>query len=162
MKEKYIETGVIANTHGIKGELKVVPWADGPSSLCAYRRFFIRGQEYTATSVRVHGTKVLIKLKGVDDINAAMAFKGEKLYLDREDIPLAPGQFLLADIIGAEVVNENGAYVGVLTDVLERPANDIYVVDAGEREIYIPVVDEFIIKTDVDAGVVTVRLIEGM
>ncbi|MCD7792169.1 MAG: ribosome maturation factor RimM [Oscillospiraceae bacterium] len=162
MKQEFIETGVVANTHGVRGEVKIVPWTDEPDTLCGYKRLFIEGREYPVRSARVHGGNVLVNLTGVEDVNAAMLLKGKTVYIAREDIRLPDGAFLLADIIGARVVDERGGEVGVLTDILDRPAQSIYVVEAPEREILIPDVDEFILNVDAEAGVVTVRLIEGM
>ena len=100
-------------------------------------------------------------LEGVEDVNAAMRFKGKRVYIDRNDAPLEPGRFFIQDIIGADVVTESGEAVGKLADVIDAPAGMIYIV-RGEAEHLIPAVDEFILNTDADNGVITVRLIEGM
>ena len=83
------------------------------------------------------------------------------MYISRKDVKLPKGSFFIADIIGAKVVDENGVELGVLADVLEMPAQNIYLVK-GEREIMIPAVEEFILNTDVKNKVITVHLIEGM
>ena len=113
------------------------------------------------TASRVHKGAVLAKLEGVDDVNAAMVLKNKVVYIARKDVKLPQGSFFIADIIGAKVVTEDGTELGTLADVMEMPAQNIYLVK-GEREIMIPAVDEFILKTDVKNGVITVRLIEGM
>ena len=163
MKQAYIEAGRITSTHGVHGELKIEVWLDTPKDLKHYRRIFIDGQERKLLSVRQQSCFVIAKLDQVDDINAAQPFKGKTVYIAREDAPLPPGGYFLQDLLDAKVVLEDGSPVGVLTEILERPANNVYVVtDPDGREILIPVVPAFIIRADAENGVVTVRLLEGM
>ncbi|MBR5490174.1 MAG: 16S rRNA processing protein RimM [Oscillospiraceae bacterium] len=160
-KEKYLEAGQIVNTHGVRGEVKIMPWADSPEFLQKIKTLYVGGEAYRVTASRVHKGCVLAKLDGVDDVNAAMAMKNKTVYIARKDVKLPKGSFFIADIIGAKVVTEDGTELGTLADVMEMPAQNIYLVK-GEREIMIPAVEEFILKTDVKNGVITVRLIEGM
>ena len=163
MKQAYIEAGRITSTHGVHGELKIEVWLDTPEDLKHYRRIFIDGQERKLLSVRQQNRFVIAKLDQVDDINAAQPFKGKTVYIAREDAPLPPGGYFLQDLLDAKVVLEDGSPVGVLTEILERPANNVYVVtDPDGREILIPVVPAFIIRADAENGIVTVRLLEGM
>ena len=163
MKQAYIEAGRITSTHGVHGELKIEVWLDTPEDLKHYRRIFIDGQERKLLSVRQQSRFVIAKLDQVDDINAAQPFKGKTIYIAREDAPLPPGGYFLQDLLDAKVDLEDGSPVGVLTEILERPANNVYVVtDPDGREILIPVVPAFIIRADAENGIVTVRLLEGM
>ena len=163
MKQAYIEAGRITSTHGVHGELKIEVWLDTPEDLKHYRRIFIDGQERKLLSVRQQSRFVIAKLDQVDDINAAQPFKGKTVYIAREDAPLPPGGYFLQDLLDAKVVLEDGSPVGVLTEILERPANNVYVVtDPDGREILIPVVPAFIIRADAENGIVTVHLLEGM
>ncbi len=163
MKQAYIEAGRLTSTHGVHGEVKIEVWLDTPEDLKHYRRIFIDGQERKLLSVRQQNRFVIAKLDQVDDINAAQPFKGKTVYIAREDAPLPPGGYFLQDLLDAKVVLEDGSPVGVLTEILERPANNVYVVtDPDGREILIPVVPAFIIRADAENGIVTVRLLEGM
>ena len=163
MKQAFIEAGRITSTHGVHGEVKIEVWLDTPEDLKHYRRIFIDGQERKLLSVRQQNRFVIAKLDQVDDINAAQPFKGKTVYIAREDAPLPPGGYFLQDLLDAKVVLEDGSPVGVLTEILERPANNVYVVtDPDGREILIPVVPAFIIRADAENGIVTVRLLEGM
>ncbi len=163
MKQAYIEAGRITSTHGVHGEVKIEVWLDTPEDLKHYCRIFIDGQERKLLSVRQQNRFVIAKLDQVDDINAAQPFKGKTVYIAREDAPLPPGGYFLQDLLDAKVVLEDGSPVGVLTEILERPANNVYVVtDPDGREILIPVVPAFIIRADAENGIVTVRLLEGM
>lgn len=159
--EKYIEAGKIVNTHGTKGEVRIFPWVDSAEYLSTFKLLYIDGKPVKLLSGRVHKKFLLAILDGVDNINAAMALKNKTVYIDRDDANLDEGEFFLQDIIGAAVWDEEGSHLGKLTDVLRLPSGNVYVV-TGEREIMIPAVPQFIIKTDVQNGIITVRLIEGM
>jgi len=160
-KQQYIEAGRIVNTHGVAGEVKIEVWLDSPQFMKRFKRLYIGGTAFAVRAARVHKSFLLCALEGVEDVNAAMALKGRTVYIDRADAALPAGAFFLQDLIGARVVDEQGDEIGVLTEILERPASNIYVVQ-GEQEHWIPAVPEFIMSTDADAGVITVRLIEGM
>ena len=161
MKEQFIEAGEIVNTHGVRGEVKILPWTDDAEFLRRFKTFYIGGAPYRVKSAFVHKGCLVAGLEGVDDVNAAMTFKGKTVCFARKDAKLRRGEFFLADIMGARVVTEDGTEIGTLTDVIENPTQNVYVV-TGATEHLIPAVPEFILKTDVDAGVLTVRLIEGM
>ena len=160
-KQQYIEAGRIVNTHGVAGEVKIEVWLDSPAFLRRFPRIFVGGVEKKLLGGRAQKSFLIAKLEGVDDVNAAMALKEKTITVDRGDVRLPKGSFFLQDILGASVVDEAGREIGKLADVLERPAQNIYVVQ-GEQEHLIPAVPEFILKTDADAGIITVRLIEGM
>ena len=163
MKQPYIEAGRITNTHGVHGEVKIEVWLDSPANLQHYRRVFIDGQERKLLSARPQNRFTIAKLEDVDDVNTAMPLKGKMIYIAREDALLPPGGYFLQDLLDARVVLEDGSPVGVLTEILERPANNVYVVtDPEGKEILIPVVPAFILRADAENGVVTVRLLEGM
>ena len=161
-KKAFIEAGRVVNTHGVQGELKIEVWLDSPQFFKRFKRLYTAdGTELNVVSARAHKGFVIAKLAGVEDVNAAMALKNRTVSIRREDARLPKGSFFLQDILGARVVDEEGRDLGVLTDVLETPASNVYVVK-GEKEHLIPAVPEFIKKTDADAGLITVHLIEGM
>ena len=161
-KNAFIEAGRIVNTHGVQGEVKIEVWLDSPKFFRSFKRLYTAGgQELKVLSARTHKDFVIAKLEGVEDVNAAMALKNKVVSIRRSDAALPHGAFFLQDILGARVVDEDGIEIGVLEDVMETPASNIYVV-RGETEHLIPAVPEFIKKTDAEAGVITVHLIEGM
>jgi 16S rRNA processing protein RimM len=161
MKKEFLEIGKIVNTHGVRGEVKVQPWADSPEFLLGIKTLYLDGEPLRVRGGRVHKGMVILALEGVEDVNAAMALKNRVLHIGRGDARLPAGSFFLQDIIGAKVVTEQGEELGELADVLDLPGNAVYVV-RGAREILIPAVPEFILHTDAENGVVTVRLIEGL
>lgn len=159
--EKYLEAGRITNTHGIKGEVKIEVWVDSPEFLRKFKVLYIDNKPVKLLAGRTHKGFLLAKLEGFDDVNAAMTLKNKLVFIDRKDAKLPKGSYFLADLMGARVVDEQGNELGELADIMELPASNVYVV-RGEREILIPAVPEFIKKTDISAGLVTVRLIDGM
>ena len=163
MKNKFLEAGQIVNTHGVQGEVKIVPWCDSPEFLCQFDVLYIDGQPVRIRSSRIHKGNVLATLEGVSDVNAAMRLKGKKVSIDRTGVELPDGRHFLADLMGLEVRDaETGDVLGTIHDILTPPAHEVYVVRGGGKEYMIPAVDEFVKEIDVDGGFIRVKLIEGM
>lgn len=162
MKQSLLESGQIVNTHGIRGEVKIVPWADSPDFLCGFSTLYIDGQPKAVRSAYVHKGNVIASLEGVDSIDAAILLKNKVISIAREDASLAPGQFFLADILGLEVRDaQTGQVLGKVAEVLTPPANHVYVIK-GAHEFMVPAVPEFIVETNIEGGYLRIRLIEGM
>ncbi len=158
MKLQYIKAGEIVTTHGVRGEVKVLPWLDSPQDLCDFDRCRIDGKQYEIQECRVQKTCNLVKLSGVDTMEAAQAMRGKVLELYREDID---DEVIFADeLIGVTVFAE-GREIGKIAHVLDYPGNKVYVVK-GEYEYMIPAVSAFILDTDMEKETMQVRLIEGM
>ena len=158
MRLTFIEAGEIVTTHGVRGEVKVLPWLDTPEDLCAYRRCRIGGVDFAIRSCRVQKTCNLVKLDGIDTVEAAQALRGKTVELYREDAP--EGITFAAELVGMMVVCR-GKTIGTLTEVLDYPGNQVYVVK-GEREYMIPAVREFILRVDMEGNLMEVKLLEGM
>ena len=158
MKLQFLEAGQIVTTHGVRGELKVLPWADGPDFLMDYKRVRIGGTEYKVESCRIQKTCNLLKVKGVDTMEAAQALHGKTVEIYREDAPA--DLIFVAELIGVSVYTE-GQLIGKVTDVLDYPGNKVYIVK-GDHEYMIPAVKQFVLSTDMEKEVMEVRLIEGM
>ena len=158
MKLQYIEAGEIVNTHGIRGEVKVLTFLDDPEMLCEFDRCRIDGKEYSLEQVRVQKTCNLVKLAGIDTMEAAQLMRGKTIQLYREDID--DEVIFAAELIGVEVFCE-GKKIGKIKDVLDYPGNSVYVVK-GDYEYMIPAVKEFILSTDMQKNEMQVRIIEGM
>lgn len=165
MKQEFLEIGKITSTHGIMGEVRVEPWADSPKYLCQFDTLYVGATHWPVKveRARVHKTMVILKLEGITDAHGAAAMRGEVLSIARKDATLSAGQFFLADLIGLEVRNaDSGQVLGQIKEVLTPPANNVYVVTGGARELMIPAVPEFIQEINVDDGYMTVHLIEGL
>ncbi len=160
MKSPFLPTGQIVNTHGLKGLVKVMPWADDPADLLDFDRFFIDGTEYAVEHSSLQKSMVLLKLEGVDTLEDAAKLRGKELSIARADVELEEGTVFIADLIGLPVYCGERE-LGRITEVLTPPANDVYVVK-GQQEYLIPAVKEFIEELNPEAGYVRVRLIEGM
>ena len=160
MKNQYLEAGEIVGTHGIRGEVKIMPWCDGPDFLKAFHTFYIEGTPYKVEAARVHKNMLLCKLRGVDDVSIAQTFKNKVVKIDRDSAPVAKGRVFIADLIGLPVYAE-GEEIGTLKDVYSGPANDVYIVK-GKREYMIPAVSEFLEDVNPDEGYIKVKLLEGM
>lgn len=158
---EFLDCGQIVSTHGVHGEVRIVPWADSPDFLCQFSTLYVDGSALLVTASRAHKGSVIARLQGVDTVERAMALKGKTVQLRRADAKLPEGAFFLADVIGLDVVDEDGQKLGKLKEVLSPSIQQIYVVE-GEREIMIPAVPEFILETNIEAGYIKVRLIEGM
>lgn len=161
MKQQFLEAGKIVSTHGVRGEVKILPWADDADFLVGLPRVFVGGQEYAVQHSRVQKTCVLMKLAGIDDVDAAAKFRDKTVCISRTDVALPEGSVFIADLIGLRVVTDTGDEIGTVSDIMTMPGNDVYVV-TGSREYLIPAVPEFILKRNLDAGFVRVKLIEGM
>ena len=162
MKSELLEAGIIVNTHGIRGEVKLQPWADSPDFLTGFEHLYIDGAPVKVLSVKVHKGCVIAALEGVDDIESAIKMKNKIVSIKRDDVLLEEGRYFVADLIGLRAVDaETGEELGTVSDVLSRPANNVYVI-SGEREILVPAVDEFVIEINTGEGYIKLRLIEGM
>ena len=158
MRLQFLEAGEIVTTHGIKGDMKVLPWVDSPDVLCEFDRCRIDGVEYIIESCRVQKTCNLLKLNGIDTVEQAQAMRGKTVELFREDID--DEVIFAAELIGMEVFCR-GELLGKITVVLDYPGNSVYVV-SGQHEYMIPAVKQFVLSTDLDANVMEVSIIEGM
>ena len=162
MDNGLIKTGVIVNTHGIRGEVKLQPWADSPEFLTMFEHYYIDGAPVKVLSAKVHKGSVIAALEGICDVDGAIKMKNKVVSVKRDDIELEEGRYFIADLIGLRAVDaETGNELGPVIDVLSLPASNVYVIK-GERELLIPAVDDFIVETNLAAGYIKVRLIDGL
>lgn len=166
MKQRYLETGEITGTHGVKGEMRLYPWCDTPSCLSGVKRLYLDPEGTTWLEVvhaRVHGNMVLLKAKGVDDIPAAERLRGKTVYLDREEVALDEDSYYIQDLIGCRVIDaDTGVAYGVVSDVSKTGANDVWHIRQEAREVLIPAIPDVVIDVDVEAERVTIRPLKGL
>lgn len=158
MRLPFIEAGEIVTTHGVRGEMKVLSWLDGPELLTDFTRCRVAGQPYVMESVRVQKTCNLVKLKGIDTMEQAQAMRGKILEIYREDV--SEDVIFAAELVGMEVFSQD-VCIGKITQVLDYPGNAVYVVK-GAHEYMIPAVKQFILSTDLEGNRMEVKLLEGM
>ena len=165
MLQQYLEVGKVTSVHGLMGEVRVQPWADSPEFLCQFKTLYVDKTHWPiqVERARVHKNMVIMKFNGVTDVPGALSLRNAILYIDRADAKLPEGSFFLADIYGLEVRDaQSGEVLGKIDDVLTLPANNVYVVKGGARELMIPAVPQFIAETNIEDGYIRVNMMEGL
>ena len=165
--EDFFRVGVIANTHGIRGKVKIFPTTDDVKRFDYLKEAYIdAGKEkikVEVSSVRYFKNLVIVKFKGIDNINDIERYKGKDLLVTRENaLPLEEGEYYLADIIGANVYTEDGILFGSLEDVIETGANLVYSVQHEGKEVLLPVIDDCVKEVNVEEKKVIVHIMKGL
>lgn len=158
MKVEFLEAGEIVTTHGVRGEMKIYPWSDGPDFLLDFQRVLIDQKEYKVLSCRVQKTCNLLQLEGIDTVEEAQKLRGKVVKVYRQDAPA--DMIFVPELIGMKVIAE-GEAIGEITEVLDYPGNKVYVIE-GKHSYMVPAVKEFILSTDMEANLMHIRMIEGM
>ncbi len=166
MDQGYIECGKIVSTHGVRGQLRVQPWADSPDFLLDFKTIYL-GKEHRAYKVKsasVHKSLVLYKLENIDTVEDAEALRGTVIYISREDIKLPEGRYLVCDLVGCEIFDdENDRLYGKLTEVIAGVgANDVWVVSDGSNEYLLPAIDDVIVCVDINAKKIRISPMKGI
>lgn len=155
MSKKY-EIGKIVNTFGIKGEIKIYPYVDYIMDL---KFFYVDDNKMEIEKCRTQKNLVIVKIKGIDDINVVEKLKGKIASVYEEDLPSLPeGTYYIKDLIGLDVITDDGRELGKLDDVIQTGANDVYNVNG----ILLPVIDEVVKKIDLENHKIVVHLIDGL
>jgi 16S rRNA processing protein RimM len=164
--KEFLETGKIVNVHGLRGDVKIMPWSDDAEFLCEFDVLYCGKdkQAFEVEHARVHKNTVLAKFKGIDTPEAANKLRNSIVYIDRDDIELEEGTYFIADLIGCKVVNgEKGEEIGTITDVKNLGASDIYYIEGKDgKEYMFPAVEEFLMGTDINEKIIKIKVIEGM
>ena len=166
--EQFLQVGAITSTHGIRGEVKVFPTTDDPARFKKLKKVILdtgkRQIDMEIQSVRFFKQFVIVKFKGIDNINDVEQYKGSSLFVSRENaVSLEENEYYIADLIGMEVEEQGGSFHGVVTDVLQNTAQDIFEVKRDDgKTVLIPKVDAFVQKIDGKERLITVTLIEGL
>ena len=160
-----LEVGKIINTHGLRGEVKVIPWTDTPDVFEDLETVYLKNNDVlTISSVKYQKNNLIVKFKELGDINEAEKLKNQVLYAERSALGELPeGVYYIADLIGLSARKETGEEVGKIKDVLQTGANDIYVVArGGAKDLLVPVIPNVVLSVDIDGGEVTVSLPDGL
>ncbi len=164
MKKEYLEAGKIVTTHGIRGEVKIMPYTDTPELLCEFERLFLgknKDEVYIERS-RTAKNMVIAKLEGINTVEDAEKLRSKILFMHRDDLELDENTFFIQDLIGMEVKDADSGFVyGKITDVLQNGANDVYVIK-GDREYLVPAIPDVVISTDVESDLMIIRPLEGL
>ncbi len=164
MKKEYLEAGKIVTTHGVRGEVKIMPYTDTPELLCEFDRLFIGKDkaEIYIDRARVAKNMVIAKIEGIDTVEAAEKYRNKVLFMHRDDLELDEDTYFIQDLIDMEVKDADSGFVyGKITDVLQNGANDVYVIK-GDREYLVPAIPDVVISTDIDSNIMLIRPLDGL
>lgn len=166
--EDRLQVGVIASTHGVRGEVKVFPTTDDVRRFKKLKEVMADTGKGVET-LEIEGVKffkqfAILKFRGIDNIDDVMRYKGNALFVSRENaVKLKKDEYFIADLIGLQVVDEEEQEIGVLKDVMETGANDVYVIDhVSGKELLLPAIKECVLCVDLEAGFVRVHVLEGL
>ncbi len=166
--EDMLQVGVITQTHGVRGEVKVYPTTDDAKRFKRLKEVILdTGKEHI--TLEIEGVKffkqfVILKFKGFDNINDIEKYRQKSLYVTRKNaVRLSRDEYFVADLIGMQVQNEDGENIGVLKDVMETGANDVYVITMNDgRELLLPAIKQCVLKVDVEAGYMQIHILDGL
>ena len=166
--EDLLQVGVITTTHGVRGEVKVFPTTDDPARFKKLKNVILdTGKEkidLEVAGVKFFKNMVILKFKGIDDINDVEKYRKKSLYVTRENaVKLKKNEYFIADLIGLKVESDEGEDLGSLSDVLQTGANDVYVLSKeGEDDILLPAIKECVKEVDIENGTILVHLLPGL
>lgn len=166
--EDMLQVGVITQTHGVRGEVKVFPTTDDVNRFKKLKQVILDTGKETMSleiqSVKFFKQFVILKFKGIDNINDIEKYKRCSIYVTREHaVPLEEDEYFIADMIGMEVCTEDGNIFGTLKDVIETGANDVYVIESAEHgEVLVPAIKECIRSVDIEKGQMMIHLMDGL
>lgn len=167
-RPEFITIGKIVNAHGIRGEVIIEPMTDDLQQFNTIKEVYLSWKHqprrlFTIERARGTANKIVIKLAGINDRNAALGLKGIILEKRLADCPaLPPDTYYIFDVIGLNVKTVDDRWIGQISDVLTLPANDVYIVTDGQREYLIPAIKAVIKQIDVDRELVIIDPIEGL
>lgn len=164
----FIRVGVISSTHGIRGEVKVFPTTDDVNRFKNLKKVFLDTQK-DQLELEIEGVKffkqfVILKFKGIDNINDVEKYKGNDILINRKDaVTLKENEYFIFELIGCTVVTDEGQELGILSEVLSTGANDVYVVTtADKKEILLPYTEECILNIDIENKKIKAHIIPGL
>lgn len=165
---QYLKVGQIINTHGVNGELKIYPLTDDIKRFKRLKHVFLKSDsdylKYDVLSVKFINELVIIKLSGIDDMNKAVELKKEYLYIDRENaIKLPKDSYFITDLIGMDVLTEEGTMIGSIASVFSTGSNDVYEIkDSTGKTILIPAIKDVVKRVEIDNKKMYINLLEGL
>lgn len=166
--EDRFQVGIITSSHGVRGEAKVYPTTDDPKRFKRLREVILdsdgRDLLLEIESVKFFKKFVILKFKGIDTPEEVQKIRQKSLYVDREHaVRLGRDEYFIADLMGLRVLNEAGEEIGILREVMETGANDVYVIDLKDgRELLLPAIKECVLGVDVEAGEVRIHILDGL
>jgi 16S rRNA processing protein RimM len=164
----FVAVGKISGAVGLKGEIKISRWSDSVERFTHLKKVWIgrdseNPREFAVENVRINGRNTVLRLCGVESRSAAEELKDQLMLIPGTDVAQPPeGSFFIDDVLGMNVVTEEGKRVGIVREILRLPSNDLWQVDSGSKLISIPAVKEFIRKVDLQTRTVVIHELEGL
>lgn len=166
MKKEFLEAGKIVGTHGVAGMVRIQSWCDSNEFFCKFKKLFLNDNgagEIIVSSAKPHGNVVIAKLKGYDSIDAAETLRNKVVYVNRNQMNLEEGAYLIQDLIGCSVFDiDSGAFLGKISDVSKTGANDVWHIENDGREYLIPKIADIVKLVDIDNEKVMIKPIKGI
>ena len=160
---EFITAGQIVNTHGVRGEVKLLPQGVDLSILQGCETLYIAGKACQPTGRRIHKGCLLLTLPGVEDMDTALALKGKTVSVRRTDVPLPEGEYFDEELTGLTARDAaTGQVLGTVEEVLQYPAHKIYAVRGGRDEYLVPAVPAFISAVNLEEGTMDIHVLEGL
>ena len=168
MMEKLLKVGVISSTHGLKGEVKVFPTTDDVKRFRQLKEVLLDAADEKPVlqieQVKFFKQFVILKFKGIDDIEDVQKYKGKDLLVTRENaVELKKDEYFIADLIGVSVISDDNSLRGILKDVIQTGANDVYVIDLEDgRQLLLPAIKECVLMVDLDENIMKIHVLDGL
>lgn len=166
MKNKFLEAGKIVGTHGVRGMVRIQPWCDSSEFFCQLKKLYTDKDgkdKLTVVKSSPHGNVVIASIKGIDSIEEAEKYRNKVVYMERSDAKLSEGQYFICDLLGCQVFDaDSNDLLGVISDVSQTGANDVWHIKKEGVEYLIPCIDEVVISVDIEEEKVIIRPLKGI
>lgn len=165
MKKEFLEAGKIVGTHGVRGMVRIDPWADSCDFLKQFKTLYIKGgdEALNILSLSAHGRIAIAKIKGIETIEEAESLRNETLFIKRDDASLPEGRYFVDELISCEVFDaDTEEKLGVITDVSKTGANDVWHIEKNGTEYLVPAIDSVIVSVDVENEKAVIRPLKGI
>ncbi len=166
MIKKFLETGKIVGTHGVRGMVRVQPWCDDGEFLAQFKYVYTDAEGKNKLKIKAakpHGNVVLMTVEGVNSIEDAERLRGKVIFINRKDVKLPEGRYFISDILGCQVLDaDTNEVLGSLSDVTETGANDVWHIKRDEKEYLVPAIADVIVDVRPEENIVIIRPLKGI
>ncbi|MBO4693759.1 MAG: 16S rRNA processing protein RimM [Clostridia bacterium] len=165
MKKEFIEAGKIVGTHGVRGMVRIQPWADSVSFLCGFNMFYLGDDKalIMVNKIKPHGNIVIAEIDGIDSIEKAETLRNRMIFIKRSDVDIPENRYFIDELIGCRVLDfDTGREYGLVTDVSATGANDVWHIKNGEKEYLLPAIKDVVKRVDTDGEIIEICPIKGI
>ncbi|MBR6573240.1 MAG: 16S rRNA processing protein RimM [Clostridia bacterium] len=166
MKKEFLSVGKIVGTHGVRGMVRIQPWCDTPEFLCSFKTVYLDengGNKLQLITPKPHGNVVISTIKNVNSIDDAEKLRNKIIYIKRDDAKLEDDQYFIEELIGCEAIDvDTNELLGIVSDVSQTGANDVWHIKKNDKEYLIPCIDEVVISVDIQNNKVIIKQMKGL